>query len=330
MDKFEKILQQHPQLQSRITTSRKKLIELRKETMGDTALKNKRLSIFAAGSLGRLEIGTRSDFDVFMIANQDNESLAGEQKPSISRLEEYEVFASLIRINNDLGFPKFSGDGKYLKTYELAEMLKATGSPRDDSENLFTARVLLMLESQFVTNDILYKYARSRVISHYYRDDKDREDFRPLFLLNDLLRFWRTLCLNYEVHRNETGHPWLKKNLNLKFSRKLTIFSAVLGILSGKANDANSFTTLCDLTPIERLASALDAISDPELEAGFEEALRDYEDFLSAKENWTPPLETDNTKKTQLTKNADRFGQFFHKAINSKKINENLRKYVLI
>lgn len=325
MTTFTQILESSDKLQSRIAGSREKLNELRSATTGHTSLQNSKLSVFAAGSLGRLEIGKKSDFDVFMIADTEE-----NKRPSISRLEEYEVFAALIHINEQLSFPKFSGDGRFLKTYELEDMVKATGSPLDDSENLFTARVLLLLESQPVTNADLYRKAREVVVDHYYRDGFGREDFRPLFLLNDLLRYWRTLCLNYEVHRNEADRPWLKKNLNLKFSRKLTIFSTIFGLLSGRANDSKAFLNLCDMTPIERLAAALDSIGDATLQQGFEKALNDYEYFLQAKEAWRIEQEQDDRLKKRYADAADRFGHFFHSVLDSQRIDANLRRYVLI
>lgn len=257
--RFTEILENHAPLQDRSATSREKLNLIRVATANHASLDNERLCVFAAGSLGRLETGDKSDFDVFMVASSPNR---GTDRPSISRLEEYEVFASLIQINKDLGFPRFSGDGRFLKTYELDDMIRATGSPRDDSENLFTARMLLLLESQPITNDSLYHVAVAQVIDHYFRDEVGKREFRPLFFLNDVLRYWRTLCLNYEVYRNEPDRPWWKKNLNLKFSRKLTIFSTVLSLMSGGVQSKDGLLRLCEYTPIERLAHALDEIED--------------------------------------------------------------------
>ena len=51
-------------------------------------------------------------------------------------------------INERLVFPPFSNDGEYLKVYFMEDLSSRTGSPRDDGDNLFTTRMLLMLESQ--------------------------------------------------------------------------------------------------------------------------------------------------------------------------------------
>jgi len=56
-----------------------------------------------------LEVGTKSDLDLFVIAEKDD-SLR-------SRLCEYQLFAQLIGINDRLKLPEFSNDGEYLKVH---------------------------------------------------------------------------------------------------------------------------------------------------------------------------------------------------------------------
>lgn len=209
-------------------------------------------------------------------------------------------------------------------------MIRATGSPRDDSDNLFTARMLLMLESQPLTNDSLYDLSVERVVEHYFRDGAGRKDFRPLFFLNDVLRYWRTLCLNYEYYRNEPGRPWWKKNLNLKFSRKLTIFSTVLALMSGDIQDKQQLITLCDMTPIQRLASALDAIDDDGLLDGFTQLLDDYELFLQAKAENKVEDRANTRYVNRYSDAAERFGKFFEQAVMSHRIDGVLRRYLFL
>lgn len=326
---FTSSLESHEALQSRIVGSRTRLNEIRQATHSHSCLDNRRLCVYAAGSLGRLETGSNSDFDVFLVAHNPTQE-RDASSPSISRLEEIEVFGALIQINASLGFPRFSGDGRFLKTYELDDMIRATGSPRDDSDNLFTARMLLVLESQPLTNDSLYDLSVERVVDHYFRDGAGRKDFRPLFFLNDVLRYWRTLCLNYEYYRNELGRPWWKKNLNLKFSRKLTIFSTVLSLMSGVIQEKQQLISLCEMTPIQRLANALDAIDDVALLDDFEQLLDDYELFLQAKAENRVQDRTNIRQVNKYTDAADRFGKFFEHAVLSHRIDGVLRRYVFL
>src|SRR5438309_1594126 len=59
-----------------------------------------------------------------------------------------------------------------------------------------------LLESQPLSDAAIYERLLEQIIGFYYRDFADHaDDFLPIFLINDILRFWRTLTLNYEHHR---------------------------------------------------------------------------------------------------------------------------------
>ena len=78
-------------------------------------------------------------------------------------------------------------------------------------------------------------------IERYWREFPDYYDkFMPAFLANDILRYWRTLYLNYEASTSERSkneqspRDRAKRkimNYKLKHSRMLTCYSAVLYLL---------------------------------------------------------------------------------------------------
>jgi hypothetical protein len=251
-------------------------------------LASKPLCVYATGSYGRLEAWRGSDIDLFFLYD-------GGQDPE-DRFP-YTVFvrlaAALIEAAEEMDFPPFSGDGRYLDVHYVDEMERVLGSPRDDSNNAFTARLLLLLESQPVYDSQLYEHLLERVVGFYYRDfDDHRSDFVPTFLTNDILRFWRTLTLNYEHHRLkllDLGEPELGakkadsalKNYKLKVSRLATCFSMVAAL--GAAQEPvtpEHVVGLCLQTPSERLAS-LSELSD---RAGLivEELQQLYAEFLAS------------------------------------------------
>ena len=323
MIEFSNILANHSKLSTRSEASTGRLAQIRAKALDPsyTALASKSVSVFAAGSLGRLEAGEKSDLDVFVISNE---------RDSIQKLDEYQIFAALIDLNRQLNFEQFSRDGKFLKVHVVSDLTSETGKPQDDSENRFTTRMLLLLESHAITNDAVYSQAIETIASHYFRDSVGKKDFRPLFLLNDVLRFWRTLCLNYEEIRNDPERHWIKKNLNLKFSRKLTVFSTALSIVTGRVSGVSSLVKLSQETPLERLASTLDHLSDPELLSAFPSALDDYEFFLSAKEEGVIDDSSSDRSSRKLEHAATRFGEFLLSALESGRIDRKMRSYMLI
>lgn len=166
-----------------------------------------------------------------------------------------------------MGFPEFDGDGRFLEVRNVGDMEDVLGSPEDDSTNAFTARMLLLLESQPVYDPELYGRLLKKIVGFYYRDFPDHSDtFTPSVLLNDILRFWRTLTLNYEhkrlEFRNLVGDELLEKkaksalkNYKLKVSRLSTCFSMVANLSAEpKPVTLDTVLELCALTPSERFA----------------------------------------------------------------------------
>ena len=197
-----------------------------------------------------------------------------------------------------MNLPEFSGDGKFLEIHFAEDMINLLGSREDDFRNFFSARMLLLLESKPIHNDRYYNSVLSKIIDAYYRDFHDHErNFQPLFLVNDIIRFWKTLCLNYEHarHRNPSQYGQElkqnkkegkmatlkahKNNLKLRFSRKMTCFSFLLKIISSYENlDQSAVLDIVKLTPIERLISLTEKNS--EVKSDIKKALTLYSEFL--------------------------------------------------
>jgi putative nucleotidyltransferase DUF294 len=245
------------------------------------------LCVYATGSYGRLEAWDESDIDVFFLYDGADEI---ERFPFTTFVR---LSSRLVEATEEMGFPPFSGGGRYLEVLYVAEMERVLGSPRDDSLNAFTARMLLLLESRPLHDEALYRALLRRIVGFYYRDFPDyAESFRPVFLTNDILRFWRTLTLNYEHHRLKllelTGDELeakkadsALKNYKLKISRLSTCFSMVAHLGAAPAPvTLERVLELCLMTPGERF----DALR---LHGGAADGLVDdladiYEEFLSS------------------------------------------------
>ena len=149
----------------------------------------------------------------------------------------------------------------------------------------------MLLESKPLLGVTIYEKAIENVIAAYWRDyTKHKNEFIPAFLANDILRLWRTFCLNYEA--GTTTEPERKraerklKNYKLKHSRLLTCYSALLYFLAicvekhtVHPEDAIRMT---QLSPTERLE---DLLKHPDLADSHEtivKLLANYESFLEA------------------------------------------------
>ena len=285
-------------------------------------LQDRRVAVYLAGSLGRGDVGKFSDLDLLLITT----------KPDSERkwLEDLEILSFIVRINEHLGYGPFSNDGEYLKVYSLEKMLEALGAPQDDSKNLFTARMLLLLEARCVCNQPLYDEIVDKILQHYFRDSRGKSTFRPLFLLNDLLRYWRTLCLNYELIRDDTNRPWRKKNINLKFSRMLTVFGTVLPLITKQIFDIDSAREFVKLSPHRRFAEGLDLLDDDEINENYRTFLDDYEGFLCLKEIMEDNQKISKELFNQIRHAASRYSDFIYCALTHRKIESEYARYLIL
>lgn len=212
------------------------------------------LCIYVTGSYGRLEASPYSDLDLFFI------NKGSEERNRIPATTKTLLDAHLIRAARELQLPDFSADGKYLSVHYLDDMKTTLGSSDDDFENHFTARLLLLLESRPLYNDDVYQVVLEEIVGSYFRDYQDnKSDFRPLFLINDILRFWRTLCLNYEHRRKPSQDDPSQQsknhllNLKLKFSRLLICHSAVALLSIRPTVTPDDVLQIVQLSPLQRL-----------------------------------------------------------------------------
>jgi nucleotidyltransferase-like protein len=218
-------------LEARRDETETRFEQLQERLITAEALARDKACVYATGSFGRGEASKYSDLDLFIV------SRGSLDKPALSNLDEICLKAELIEATRTLAIPEFSGDGEYLAHYTKQELIERLGEPHDDAINTFTARLLLVLESRPLLGQAIYRETINDVIARYWRDFADhRNEFIPGFLANDILRLWRTFCVNYEART--TTEPEEKrakrkvKNYKLKHSRLLTCYSALLYLLA--------------------------------------------------------------------------------------------------
>jgi predicted nucleotidyltransferase len=255
-----------------------------KGLLGDAAkLANGKACVYVTGSFGRSEASPFSDLDLFIVGR----TIGGRR--ALGNLDEICIKADLVEATRKLNIPDFSGDGEYLAHYEIAKLVAALGTPQDDADNTFTARLLLLLESRALIGEDVYDEAIDNVIAAYWRDYEDhKNEFIPAFLSNDILRLWRTFCVNYEANtRTEPPDKKAKrklKNYKLKHSRLLTCYSA-LAYLLGVYTVRNTVTPLdtremVQMRPTERLEYLLKEKEFESAHSKITELINCYEKFL--------------------------------------------------
>ncbi len=271
------------EIKQHIEYSKVRLNVFRKEIGTIDELSKNSLCIYATGSFGRHEASENSDLDLFFLD-------AEEEKPT-SNIDKTLINAAVIKTCRAMKLPEFSKDGGYLTIHNIGDILTHLGSPEDDYKNYFTARMLLLLESKPIYNDDLHKMCLKKIIERYFIDFPDHsKNFKAIFLANDIIRFWKTLCLNYEHGRHRKvieGNEGSEKNkivahsknLKLKFSRKLTCFSFIIQLADFRGSITQAdLLEMCLLTPVERLLKVKQI--NPDIADKIQNALNSYQWFI--------------------------------------------------
>lgn len=290
--------------------------------------------VYATGSFGRREASAHSDIDLFIVSSSDYDDEKKIDRSRLSKLNEILLKAELIRASRDLKFPEFSRDGQFLQHHTARKLIRSTGNQYDDAENTFTARLLLLLESKPLVRREVHAKVIDEVIERYWREFPDYYDrFMPAYLANDILRYWRTLCLNYEANTSEQSPRELTpqerakrkiKNYKLKHSRMLTCYSAVLYLLfiygkNGTVTPPNA-QTMVSLTPIERVEFVANELSGSEPADCIYDFLGKYERFLevtNASENDLIMLFSEEAEAHKLRDEQSDFGDLAYRILYS-------------
>ena len=236
---------------------------------------DKNICVFVCGSLGRMELTSRSDLDLFFIVMDDENY---KERPC-SNTDTYNFFAKMYTINCDQGFSPPSNGGYYWE-FISQHKLKNVGSREEDFTNGFTARMLLLLESKPIFNEPAYDILVNDILNKYFTDyDNHNRDFSPQYLMNDILRYWYTLTLNYEYRRdsNDDNNKKYWKRLKLKFARKLTCFS-MIACLYKPCITQNDVASFVKMTPFERLEHVESFV--PGVDKIVDDIKKEYEWFL--------------------------------------------------
>jgi predicted nucleotidyltransferase len=318
------------ELANRRSETKVRIQELR-DRLGDAErLARGKACAYATGSFGRCEASRYSDLDLFIVGKNDGkEGREGKEGSLLKRLDEICIKADLIEVTRELGIPEFSGDGRYLVHYSVNEFTKTLGTQEDDVTNTFTARLLLLLESCPILEEQAYSDITEDVIAAYWRDYEDHKgDFIPAFLANDILRLWRTFCVNYEARTARVPDvekaKGKLKNYKLKHSRLLTCYSGLLYLLAvycmqHTVSPADAIGMI-RRTPTERLEWLLDQSHLSNAHDQIRQLLEKYECFLQAtnvEEKVLIDRFLDRTRAHSYMNAAHGFGDVVFEALNS-------------
>lgn len=209
-------------------------------------------SFLVFGSLARDEFTSGSDVDWALLIDGAASPRHLDVAKEVARLLEDRPPGP----TNVFGCPVFSHD-----------LVHFIGGDVDTNRNT-TRRILLLLESRALQEQAgVRERVMRQLLRRYVEEDRgyhavhDYSVRVPHFLLNDIVRFWRTMAVDYASKRRERGDDggWAIRNVKLRVSRKLVFVAGLAMCMS------------CQLRP----SAALNK-NTFDTEKGFTDALQDF------------------------------------------------------
>lgn len=229
------------------------------------------------GSIAREEASFQSDFDYYVLQH-------GAPPETTRRL-----ITSAEKIRETFGSGQPGVQGVFGNIVVAANLYESIGLELDSNTNM-TRRVLLLSESKPVTEGKVHAKVIDHILSRYCADylppirGKSSPAKVPRYLLNDLVRYWRTMAVDFGTKRWRTGDSHLRL-AKLRITRKVLFAGPLATVLFAEQDiDTNGklqsyLKKSLAAPPLAQIAKHVDSMSQKSQKA-MKILLQNYDQFI--------------------------------------------------
>lgn len=269
-----------------------KIIKKIKEELKKSALITHKegLCVIVTGSYGRDEASEASDMDWFLVIDETKIKLTEEEKESI--------LTNVASIINESVEINTGSTNTFASLIQISDLLENYGGDKETNQG-FTRRMLYLLESKALYNDEMYIELKKKIVELYIKDSVSDHNLSR-FLLNDIIRYYRTICTDYEFKVNEQDKSWGVRKIKLRFSRKILYFSGLIMVAKtcslSRSEKIEETFSLLTLPPIARIKNICGEVQS-------EKMLEYYDEFLEEISNPEVRKSLDKINRENRNKN---------------------------
>ena len=255
-----------------------------RDSLGESSIGKDKV-VLTCGSYARREASEQSDVDFFVVSGTESDD------PELK-----EVIAAKIKkvVPNEP-----SQDGAFGEEIGRSQLLENIGGENDSNKNI-TRRILFLLEGEWLFNEGGLRKFRRQILERYIREDMADHQL-AVFLLNDVIRYYRTVAVDYEYKTVELENPkpWAIRNIKLVFSRKLLYASGLFSIaMTADRSRDDKLSILQDLFDVPVVERMISICGRPNMEP----VLKSYNNFL---ENLEDPDRRGHLMKVENSNRQD-------------------------
>ncbi len=217
---------------------------------------SEKTSIVLMGSFGRYEACPFSDIDLVVVSN--------EKETEIKKIR-----SNALKIGRELRFLAPNPKGVFSQVKPIDSSIRDIGSHKVDDSFQLSQRLLLLMESTPVWNKTFYDEIIDRLLERYSYYVIEEPKKEQIFLLNDTIRYFRTICVNYQHSFWKENEKWAIRNIKLNHSRIIMFAGLLFLILNSSKNrtdKVNYMKSHMKLTPLERIIHVYNDNNDTNVE----------------------------------------------------------------